>query len=162
MTDNLQACQCGKKWNRCLNLGCGTTALPNMDGIDIKDFKQKYICDIDNENWPIPDGSYEGIHAWNILEHIRNKIHVMNEAYRVLMPGGEIEIIVPDVGKKIELAVADPTHVSFWVRGTFTEYFCGARPGGADYGMKKWELVECRHYNEINDNLLLVRMRKPK
>ena len=159
--ENLLACKCRGRWDRCLNLGCGSKSLGNLDGIDIKDFGQRYICDIDNEEWPIPDNTYGGIHAWNILEHIRNKIHVLNEAYRVLLPGGEIEIVVPDIVKKMELAVADPTHVSFWVEGTFTQYFCGTRPGGSDYGIKKWELVESRHYNEVNDNLLLVRMKKP-
>ena len=156
--ENLKGCKCG---DNCLNLGCGNKPFKSMDGIDIKNFGQKYICDIDKDKWPIPDNTYDGIHAWNILEHIKNKIHVMNEAFRVLKPNGIIEIVVPDIARKIELAVSDPTHVSFWVMGTFTEYFCGQRPGGSDYDMKKWKMVESRHYDELNDNLLFIRMQKP-
>ena len=156
--ENLVGCKCG---DNVLDVGCGKeTFRPGVDGFDIVDCGQKYIGDIE-KTWPIPDNTYDFIHAWNIFEHLRNKLFVMNEAQRVLKPGGIIEILVPDIAKKIDLAVADPTHVSFWVKGTFNDYFCGKRPGGAKYDMKKWELVECRNYDEVSDNLIIVHMRKP-
>lgn len=159
MKGNLIGCKCHDK---CLDIGCGIRPFADFaDGFDKSINGQKYIGDIERK-WPIEDNIYDTIHAWNILEHIRDKIFVLNEAQRVLKPGGTIEIIVPDASKKMELAMADPTHISLWVKGTFMEYFCGRRPGNADYGMKKWELVECRAYTEINDNLIFCIMRKPK
>lgn len=155
--ENLVGCKC---FGKCLDIGCGKiTTPPFADGIDNQDFGQKYIWDIDTGNWPIDDNIYDNIHAWNVLEHIRNKVIVLNEAWRILKPGGIIEIVVPDFMKKAELAIADPTHVSFWVQGTFMQYFAGQR--GLNIDIKKWELVECRNYDEVNDNLIICRMKKP-
>lgn len=160
MKGNLIGCKC--EHINVLDLGCGkSTFVETADGVDYTDFGQRYVCDFDKGNLPIPDNTYDAIHAWNVLEHIQNKIHVLNECYRVLKPHGIIEIVVPDISKKIELAVADPTHISFWVLGTFTQYFIGNRPGGSDYGIKKWIQIEARHYDEVNDNLLFIRMQKP-
>ena len=45
----------------------------------------------------------------------------MNEAWRVLKPGGRFEIVVPSAVKGSGF-VQDPTHVSQWCHNTF-QYF---------------------------------------
>lgn len=156
--ENLVGCKC---YGKCLDLGCGKDKHPTFaDGIDIQKFGQKYVSDIDNGKFPIEYEYYDTIHAWNVLEHIRNKVHVLNECWRVLRKGGIMEAVMPDFAKKYELAIADPTHVSFWVQGTFTQYLCGTR--GSNIGISKWDLIECRNYDEVNENLIIVKMRKPK
>ena len=74
------------------------------------------------------------------MEHIpagMERITVMNEAWRTLIPGGPFEIRVP-LFPRWE-AIADPTHVSFWVPQSFL-YFTGQIAADADYGIKLWEL----------------------
>lgn len=155
---NLIACKCTGKM---LDVGCGKHPFnPNADGIDMVDYGQLYVQDIE-EFWKIPDDTYDCVHAYNILEHITNKLGVLNEMWRVLKQGGVAEIVVPDSASSMDMAMADPTHKSLWVKGTFYHYLCGNRPSGAEYDMRKWEMVECRNFSEINDNIIFCRIKKP-
>lgn len=87
------------------------------------------------KHWPAQDGSVGLIRAFDAIEHLHDKIHTMNEAWRVLAPGGLLAIMVPstdamvvDHGNgKSELingsgAYCDPTHVSFWNALSFRYY----------------------------------------
>ena len=78
--------------------------------------------------WPAPDGSVDAIRASHVMEHIpagADRIAVMNEAHRVLKPGGVFEIRVPNCLSGTWHAFADPTHVSFWCIPSF-HYFDGS------------------------------------
>lgn len=93
--------------------------------------------------WPTADNSIDAIRASHVMEHIPagyDRIGVMNEAHRVLRPGGVFEIIVPLLVGTWH-AVADPTHVSFWVKESF-HYFDGLFAANADYGIRLWETLE--------------------
>lgn len=73
-----------------------------------------------NHHWPLDDNSVGVIRAHDAIEHLRDPIHTMNEAYRVLAHGGFLLIQVPSsdgVG-----AYCDPTHVSFWNTRSFRYY----------------------------------------
>ena len=95
--------------------------------------------------WPTADDSVAAIRASHVMEHItagQPRIDVMNEAHRVLKPGGVFEIIVPIVNDPLSWhAIADPTHVSFWVLESF-HYFDGHFAANADYGIRLWETLE--------------------
>lgn len=94
--------------------------------------------------WPTETGSVGAIRASHVMEHIPSgqaRLDVMNEAHRVLIPGGTFEIIVPDVLTGTWHAFADPTHVSFWCLESF-HYFDGSFAANADYGMKLWSTLE--------------------
>ena len=73
-----------------------------------------------NESWPIPDDSVGVLRAYDALEHLRDPIHSMSEAYRVLAPGGFFMISVPSTDGRG--AWADPTHVSYWNSQSFRYY----------------------------------------
>lgn len=91
---------------------------------------------------PLPDGSVESARCAHLMEHIpagQQRIDAFNEVRRVLQPGGTFEVIVPLF--PCWGAIADPTHVSFWVRESFG-YFTGEIIPGADYGIVPWELLE--------------------
>jgi len=70
--------------------------------------------------WPWQRSSVAYIYAKDICEHLDNAefpgqkgiIWCMNEAHRVLRPGGQIELIVPSLPGKAPWV--DPTHVSVW------------------------------------------------
>ena len=85
--------------------------------IDLKD--ANINCDL-NEKWPLPDNSVGVIRAHDILEHLKDPIHVMKEAHRVLVPGGYFMIMVPSTDGRG--AYQDPTHVSFWNQNSFFYY----------------------------------------
>ena len=76
-------------------------------------------CDL-NAVWPLPANSVGLLRAHDAVEHLPNPIVTMNEAYRVLAPGGFLMISVPStngVG-----AFCDPTHVSYWNAQSFRYY----------------------------------------
>lgn len=81
--------------------------------------RQGYKCDLD-QVWPLLDNSVGLLRANDAVEHLRNPIHTMNEAWRVLAPGGWLMIDVPSTNGKG--AFCDPTHVSFWNDLSFRYY----------------------------------------
>jgi O-antigen biosynthesis protein len=76
-------------------------------------------CDL-NGRWPLPDNSVGVLRASDALEHLRDPVHVMNEAYRVLAPGGFFLTHTPSTDGRG--AFCDPTHVSFWNQLSFRYY----------------------------------------
>lgn len=92
--------------------------------------------------WPTGDNSIGAMRASHVMEHIcagADRLNVMNEAWRVLVPGGTFEIIVPLLVGTWH-AIADPTHVSFWVKESF-HYFDGLFAANASYDLKLWQTV---------------------
>jgi hypothetical protein len=77
------------------------------------------VCDL-NGDWALSDQSVGVLRAHDIIEHLKDPIHTMNEAWRVLAHGGLLDIMVPSttgVG-----AFCDPTHVSYWNARSFRYY----------------------------------------
>jgi predicted SAM-dependent methyltransferase len=101
-----------------LNLGCSSNLRTGFVNVDIVP-----PCDECVDlcfNWPWPTSSIDYILAIDIIEHLPDKRHTMNEIWRVLQPEGIAEIEVPTTNG--ECAWADPTHVSFWNRASFNYY----------------------------------------
>ena len=89
----------------------------------------------------------EEIRAWDAFEHLRYPIHSMNEAWRVLVPGGKLDLIVPTTDGRG--AWQDPGHVSYWNPNSLW-YFCEDHPCWqrfhAAYGIAaRFRLVESTH-----------------
>lgn len=74
-----------------------------------------------SKKWPWADGSVEMIRAHDGPEHLRDHIHFMNESWRVLQPGGLLDIFVPTTDGRG--AWQDPQHVSMWNPNSLF-YFC--------------------------------------
>lgn len=106
-----------------LNLGCADRILAGYVNVDVHPFSSEvFIADL-NEPWPWPDSSVEYVLAADIFEHLKNKIHPINELWRVLVPGGRATIIVPSAAKGAG-HVQDPTHNpnAAWCMNSF-QYF---------------------------------------
>jgi hypothetical protein len=81
-----------------IDLGCGKNKREGfvgcdqyaMDGVD-------HVFNIGEEPWPFEDGSVEEAHASHFLEHLtaKQRIHFMNELWRVMADGAKATIITP-------------------------------------------------------------------
>jgi hypothetical protein len=105
-----------------LNLGCCDSLLPDHVNVDCVPGAGVEVVDL-RLPWPWPESSVESVRAFDIIEHLPDKIHTMNELWRVLRPGGAVEIAVPTTDGPG--AFQDPTHVSFWNRRSFLYYEAG-------------------------------------
>ena len=105
-----------------LNLGCCDALLAGYINVDNVPAPGVEVADL-RRPWPWADGSVEHVRAWDIIEHLPDKIFTMNELWRVLRPGGTVEIAVPTTDGTG--AFQDPTHVSFWNRRSFLYYEAG-------------------------------------
>ncbi len=150
-----------------LNLGSSDDRRPGFVSVD-RCPPADVIADL-NQRWPWHDSTVDEIYAKDIFEHLP-KIHAMNQAYRVLKPGGILEVIVPCVhltdGRVNPGAFADPTHISFYTLDD-RYYYCeewnnnkGERGRlGPAYGitalfrLKKWELVEYGRGPELRSKI---------
>jgi SAM-dependent methyltransferase len=139
-----------------LNLGCSDDHKPGHVNVDIAP-PADVIADL-RDRWPWDDSVVDAIYAHDVFEH-QGKIHPMNEAWRVLKPGGVLDLAVPCVmlsdGRINPGAFADPTHCSFWTlddRYYFCEEWNNPRDErgrlGPAYGIKAvfrihvWKLIE--------------------
>lgn len=99
-----------------LNLGCSDRVIPGFIGVDIAPPAEQ-IVDLSGP-WPWEDSSVDEILAYDVIEHLRDKRHTMNELWRVLKPGALARIQVPDSSEG-DGADCDPTHVTRWNRSSF-------------------------------------------
>lgn len=102
-----------------LNLGCADRHQPGYVNVDICPPADQ-IADL-SQRWPWEDSSVQEVMAEDIIEHIADKIHFMNELHRVLRNGGEALIVTPNAARGAGFW-QDPTHKSGWVMNSF-QYF---------------------------------------
>lgn len=93
---------------------------------------------------PLPNESVSDIYASHFLEHLSDSdvIALMADAWRVLVPGGRLEVFVPYAFS--HGAVQDPTHKSQWVPekpAYFTAHFAYLGYGFED----RFRLVMCEN-----------------
>lgn len=139
-----------------LNLGCADDFRPGFLNVDryCHYAERRPGCDFQQTDlaldWPWPDNSTEFIFARDIFEHLPDKIHTMNEAWRVLRNGGRLELLVPTTDGRG--AFQDPTHVSYWTPNDLTYYsvsgFERKRLGDA-YGIKALFRVVSQKHEEL-------------
>lgn len=106
-----------------LNLGCCDATLPGYVNVDVVEGPGVDLVADLSKPWPWLDGTIERVRAHDVIEHLPDKIHTMNELWRVLEPGGIAEVAVPTTDGTG--AFQDPTHVSFWNRRSFLYYEAG-------------------------------------
>ena len=126
-----------------LNLGCGNDYKEGWINLDIgeknvygENTKADVFWDLNNYPYPFENNEFSFIFMRGILEHIKNLIPLMNEIYRVMKPGGELYISVP----QNEGIWADPTHVRGFSKISW-RYYCDY-PFSEMYGIKT-------HFKEV-------------
>lgn len=87
-----------------LDLGCGINKAPGCSGVDSRPFEGvDIVLDLtakENDEfvtWPWDDNSVEFVHSSHFVEHLDadERIHFVNELYRILKPGGQASLVVP-------------------------------------------------------------------
>lgn len=104
-----------------LDLGCGPNKPENYIGVDVHPGSGADIIADLNQRFPFPDSSVDEVRAHDSIEHLQDKIHTMNEIWRICKPGAKVDIRVPSTDGRG--AFQDPTHVSFWNVNSFL-YYC--------------------------------------
>lgn len=148
-----------------VNLGCSSDLRQDSLNVDVASLEEMINRHADRGNWepqylqadlsrpwPWQDSTIDRIFAHDFFEHVdnldyrgnRGAIFCMNEAHRVLKPGGILDLVVPclDLEGKGIAPGCDPTHVQTWL-GDWRYYFDEAfnHPKGergrmgADYGI---------------------------
>jgi predicted SAM-dependent methyltransferase len=111
-----------------LNLGAADRHIDGYRSVDLyvnirptpEECKDWQYADL-NYSWPWLDSSVDEIIAFDIIEHLPNRIHTMNEMHRVLKPGAIAQIEVPNATQGAGFA-QDPTHQSQWCMNSFQYY----------------------------------------
>jgi len=98
---------------------------------------------------PVKDGFFTSISAFDFIEHLNRNdgfpnsfVSFLNEASRVLSPGGVLLCVTPAYPSP--LAFQDPTHINIITEGTI-QYFLNVKGSDQDldYGITcEFELVE--------------------
>lgn len=94
-----------------LDVGCGKNKKAGHIGIDALKFEGvDVVLNAGADALPYADSSVTEIHTSHFVEHLtaRERIHFVNEAYRVLEKDGKLTIIVPHWGSC--RAYGDMTH----------------------------------------------------
>jgi len=106
-----------------VNLGSCDQILRDFINVDLVPGKGVLQADL-RFDWPFNTSSVDFVRAYDIIEHLPDKIFTMNELWRVLKPGCQAEIAVPTTNGPG--AFQDPTHVSFWNLRSFLYYMEGS------------------------------------
>jgi SAM-dependent methyltransferase len=111
---------------RCLNLGCGDNVKPSTEEVVWTNLDRTTregvdaVGDLENGLPMFEDNHFDFVLASHVLEHVQNFLPLMREIHRILKPGGTLVAKVPEF--PCRAAVADPTHVRFFVPETFTHF----------------------------------------
>jgi ubiquinone/menaquinone biosynthesis C-methylase UbiE len=139
-----------------LNLGCSDRLEPGWLNVDLYP-PADVIADL-SVPWPWEDNSVDAIQAYDIFEHLPDKIFTLNEAYRVLKPEGQLDFIVPTTDGRG--AFQDPTHKSYWTPNSlfYLEY---GNPHNTrfkeSYGMKHAFQILLQEHIEFPDKVWKLR-----
>ena len=78
-----------------LHLCCGKDIRKNWFNVDMIDFGQEIVADVE-QHWSFADpGSVDQIYCKDGFEHVDSAEHFLKEAARVLKPGGTLHMLVP-------------------------------------------------------------------
>jgi|GEM_PF-1255886 len=120
-----------------VDLGCGISKSADFIGVDLcPGVGVDIVADL-NQTFPFEDNSVDEIKAYDVVEHLQDRLHTMNEIWRACKPGALVDIRVPSTDGRG--AFQDPTHVSFWNINSFF-YYCSEFPAYLElcrrYGFK--------------------------
>jgi SAM-dependent methyltransferase len=107
-----------------LSVGCGNrerepgvVRLDRVPGLD-----PDVVWNLNQYPYPFEDNTFDGIEAFDVIEHLEDLAEVFREFHRILQPGGWIKITTPHFSSAN--SYIDPTHrqhLSYFSLDYFTE-----------------------------------------
>lgn len=93
-----------------LDIGCGSNKREGFVGVDQYAMPGVDVVHDVRKPWPWPDGSVGEVVCSHFIEHLTGaeRVHFVNELYRVMQPGAKATITTPHWGSN--RAYGDPTH----------------------------------------------------
>lgn len=107
-----------------IDIGCGENKREGYTGVDLVSVDGvDLVVDVTKEDLPFDENTVDAVFTSHFLEHVTTDeaMHVLGEVNRVLVKGGEVEIIVPNLPRVLELFLqADfENRWSWWVQTIF-------------------------------------------
>jgi SAM-dependent methyltransferase len=161
-----------------LDVGAGPHSEADIQIDRVQFPKTTIVQDVAMEKWKVSDCSVDEVrmemimeHCPSVVEHFNEttkkwetfypRVHLMAEAYRVLVPGGILHVSVPGC---FETHSQDPTHCGPQITDGFFNYFCGEWGGGdpADFAYISYGITfKFKKLMSVNDGFsLTVRLQK--
>ena len=92
-----------------LNLGCGLKRREACLNVDrAAQVGPDLVWDLDRFPYPFPESHFLRVYAGDVVEHLENIPNFMAEVYRLLVPGGVVEVTTPHFS--CANSYTDPTH----------------------------------------------------
>jgi hypothetical protein len=106
-----------------LHLGSGRKYDPAAVNVDLAaSTTPDIVHDLDVVPWPLPDGHFREVRAFDVVEHLDDVVAVMEEVHRVCAPEAVVRITVPHFS--CANAFTDITHRHYFSAASFN-YFTG-------------------------------------
>jgi methionine biosynthesis protein MetW len=112
----LKMCELFRDCRRVLDIGCadggflqllkGNFAISELYGVDVSEEAvslttsrgfRAFQLDVDNEKLPFEDDSFDGIFCGEVIEHLYDPDHLLDEMYRVLRKNGLAILTTPNL-----------------------------------------------------------------
>jgi SAM-dependent methyltransferase len=104
-----------------LNLGCGRKRLADAVNLDVSAaVGADVVHDLNMVPWPFPDGGFDEVHAYDVIEHVVDVVPVLEEIHRICRPGAVVHITVPHFSSAN--AFTDVTHRHWFGWRTFDTF----------------------------------------
>jgi len=82
----------------------------STEASDFENDLEVKVCNVDQENLPFDDNSFDVIFSKSFIEHLYHPEKYLEEAYRVLKPNGLLLTLVPDWESQYKTYFDDFTH----------------------------------------------------
>jgi len=142
-----------------VDLGCGSHKATGYIGVDLAPSPSVDVVADLSRRFPFNASTVDSLRAYDIIEHLPDRIHTMNEIWRICKPDALVDIRVPSSDGRG--AFQDPTHVSFWNANSFHYYTRQHLPYFTlcqTYGFKgEYEIIEISE-EATNDKVIHVKV----
>jgi len=123
-----------------IELGCGRRKAEGAIGLDINIRSDAdVLCDLSANFLPLRDNCCDKVLCFDVLEHVLDFIHTMEEIWRVSKPGAVVEISCPFMSSVNYFS--DPTHRRAFTSRSFDYFICGTEAFEYAYSDARFEMV---------------------
>lgn len=125
-----------------LNLGCGRRKMAGAVNVDFFAEEADVRHNLDTFPYPFNDEEFDEIHAWNVIEHLKDTISVMNELHRIAKKDALVHIRVPHF--RSACLYEDITHQRGFAWRSFDIFTENGEIYG-EYSKKSFKIIERKY-----------------